>query len=175
MDKIELIEKFLDSKGLIWVDRKVAGSMQTFYELIESSESDFNRNTVTQIPVRLKNGDKSFTTDIAISVDIISFISYGIAFDAPSCFAVSDEYRDILDENDLSEEWRNFCLKNKGLVYKIAVDNFVEELKKEASEECHKQTLKHIQAITNQTYIKNQIFKMADQVKENIDNQYNKL
>lgn len=175
MDKIELIEKFLESKGLIWVDRKVAGSRQVFYELIDATEFDFNKNTITQIPVKLKNNTTNLTIEIAISVDLISFISYGIAFDAPVCFAVSDEYRDILDENNLSEEWRSFCLKHKGLIYKIAVDKYIKEQKRIASDNYHNVTLKHINAIKKEAEIKNGIFKLLDTLEEDINTQYEEL
>ena len=175
MNKLDLIEKFLESKGLIWVDRKVAGSMHNFYELVDATEFDFDKNTITQIPVKIKNNETNLTIEIAISVDTISFISYGIAFDTPSCFAVSDEYRDILDENNLSKEWQAFCLKNKGFVYKMAVDEFIKNLKREASENCHKQTIKHIRAITEQTELKKKIYSMADAIQQDINSQYENL
>lgn len=175
MDKIELIEKFLESKGLIWVERRVVGSSQSLYELIDATEFDFGKNKVTQIPVKLKNSETNLTTEIVISVDLISFISYGIAFDMPSCFAISDEYRDILDENNLSEEWRSFCLKNKGLVYKMAVENFITEQKQIASNNCHEATIKHINAIKKETETKKGIYKLLDTLKEDIDEQYKSL
>ena len=175
MDKIELIEKFLEEKGLIWVDRKVVAGMHSYYELIDATEFDFNRNAITQIPVKLKNNATNLVIDIAISVDILSFITYGIAFDMPSCFAVSDEYRDILEENNLSEEWRSFCIKNKGMVYKIALDRYVEEQKRIASQNCHEATIKHINAIKKETETKNAIFKMLNTLQEDVNKQYEEL
>ena len=174
MDKIELIEKFLDSKGLIWVDRKIVDDKHN-YELVDATEKDFNKNKITQIPIKLKNADINIETDMVISVDLLSFFSYGIAFDAPSCFAVTDEYRDILDKNNLSEEWRLFCLKNKGIVYKMAVDNFIKEQKQIASDNCHKATIKHINAIKEETKTKNGIFKLLDVLQEDINTQYEEL
>jgi len=174
MDKIELIEKFLDSKGLIWVDRKVVDDKHD-YTLVDAKEKDFNKNKITQIPIKLKNADINFETDMVISVDLLSFFSYGIAFDAPSCFAVSDEYRDILDENNLSDEWRSFCLKHKGLLYKMEVDKFVEEQKQIASDNCHEATIRHINAIKEETKQKNSIFKILNTLQEDINTQYEEL
>lgn len=174
MDKIELIDKFLDSKGLIWVDRKIVDDKHD-YELVDAKEKDFNKNKITQIPIKLKNADINFETDMVISVDLLSFFSYGIAFDMPSCFAVSDEYRDILDENNLSEEWRAFCLKNKGLIYKMEVDNFVKEQKRIASDNCHEATIRHINAIKEETKQKNTIFNILNTLQEDINTQYQEL
>ena len=172
MNKIELIEKFLDSKGLIWVDSKIV----TTNGLKTATEYDFkDYSTTVQIPVKLKNGPANFQTDIVIAVDILSFISYGIAFDTPSCFAVSDEFRDILDENNLSREWQDFCLKNKGLVYKITVDKYIAEQRRIASDNCHKKTIEHINAIKRETETKNKINNVLDKLEEDINNRYENI
>ena len=102
-------------------------------------------------------------------------ISYGIAFDTPSCFAVCDEYKDILEANNLTAEWQAFCIKNKGLVYKMAVEEFIKKSKLEASDNCHKSTIKHIEAIKRETETKNEIFKMLDDINKNIEKQFNEL
>ena len=77
--------------------------------------------------------------------------------------------------NNLTKEWQEFCLLNKGIVYKIAVDKYVKEQKRIASDNYHKATLKHINAIKKEAEVKNGIFKFLDTIEESINSQYEEL
>ena len=173
MNKIELIDLFLKKYGITWNNKQVYDENVT--GLRKAKEEDFDKYKISVIPVSIPQLSMYEDIDLVLSVDLVSFISYGISFDTPSCFAVSDEFREILDENNLSKEWQSFCLKHKGLVYKKAVDNFVENSKLEASDNYHKETIKHIQAIKFQSEIKKGIFKMLDTIQEDINIQYENL
>jgi len=172
MDKVELIKLFLKEKGLTW-DGKIIESREEFI----AQNKDFNKDRIRILPVTIPEKGINEEFEIVIRVDEISFITYGISYDmdVPTCFAVTDEYRDILDNNNLSEEWRLFCLKNKGLVYKMAVDKYIKEKKQIASDNYHNVTLKHINAIKKENEIKNNIFSLLDSIKEDIDSKYNTL
>ena len=169
MDKIELIKMFLKEKGLTWNGK--------IYEndITPARDEHFSKDKISVIPVTIPEKGITNEFELVISVDLLSFISYGIGFDTPSCFAVIDEYNDILDQNDLSNEWRLFCLKHKGLIYKMAVENYVEEQKQIASDNCHKETLRYINEIKKQTELKNSIFSLLDEVKQSIDTLYESL
>ena len=175
MDIVELIEKFLESKGVIWEKRKVLSSwgMKVAYHA-KDENFKFNGEAV-YIPIKLKNVPGKFQTVLVVSVTPISFISHGIAWDHPACLDVIDEYKDILEENNLTAEWQAFCIKNKGLVYKIAVEEFIKKSKLEASDNCHRATIRHIEAIKKETETKNEIFKILDDINKNIDKQFNEL
>jgi len=171
MEITELIKLFLNQKGLTWngklIDNVCGGHRNAL-------DKDFNKDKICDVLVSIPElGIEEM--ELVISVDLLSFISYGIAFDTPSCFAVRDEYRDILDENNLSKEWQSFCIKNKGLIYKMAVEEFIKKSKLQASDNCHKATIKHIEAIKKETETKNEIFKTLDSIYKQIDNQFCEL
>ena len=172
MDKIELIKLFLKQKGLTWNGKIIEGR-----EEFIAKDKDFNKDRIRILPVTIPEKGINDEFEIVIRVDEISFITYGISYDmdTPTCFAVTDEYRDILDNNNLTKEWQEFCLNNKGVVYKIAVDKYVKEQKRIASDNYHNATLKHINAIKKEAEVKNGIFKLLDVLQEDINTQYENL
>ena len=158
MNKIELIEKFLEEKGLVWEDRKLIDVDKKGKTVIFTAKDEhFNKDKVCVLLVTIPSVGINEPFEIVISVDILSFFTWGIGYEMPACFAVTDEFRDILDENNLSTEWQDFCVKNKGFVYKIAVDKYIKEQKQIASDNCHKQTIKYINAIKKETETKNNV------------------
>mgnify|MGYP003288760195 CR=1 FL=1 len=82
MDKIELIKLFLKSKGLTWKGELID---DVSGEPRNALDKDFNKNKICDILVSIPElGIEEI--ELVVSVDILSFISYGIAFDTPSCF-----------------------------------------------------------------------------------------
>ena len=167
MDIIELIKLFLKSKGVILEGKMVDDKSNIIRNALSS---DFNKNKISEILVSIPElGIEQI--EMVLTVDLLQFKPYGIAYDMENyCFAITDDYRGILDENDLSIEWQNFCIKNKGLVYKTAVAHYIDEEKRLASEKCHKETLKCIDKIKRETENKNQIIAALDDIQEDIFN-----
>lgn len=173
MNKVETLNLFLKQKGLNWSYKEVYDDNGE--GLRPATEKDFNKDKIIVIPVTIPKYGIYDDLDLVLSVDLISFISYGLSFETPTCFAVSDEFKSILEQNNLSDEWQTFCVKTNGIDYKDDVEIYLNKLKKQASDDCQKQTLKHINAIKEETKLKKSIFSMIDDIKNNIDSKFNEL
>lgn len=125
MDIFELVEEFLKSNGLKWVDKQVYTSeiKDKMYVKRTIKKEDIEDFKLVTIPVEiLEIADKyKIVFKLDISVDLLHFEVYGINMILPTCFALKEEYEELLKPRTLDKQWQRFFYSKKGLVYRTAV------------------------------------------------------
>ena len=135
MDIIELLNKFLKTKGLDWEDHKIYDEQSDL--VVTASEYNFTDLKPKSLLVTIENNNNRKVVLVRISVNLFNLYFYGLEFDTTyniDLYYQSQKYKNLKTEADWSKEWRSFLIENKGLVYRCAL----EEEKRKLRDESHK-------------------------------------
>ena len=131
MDIIELVDEFLKTLGLSWVDKKFTVSEVSDKMVVSKKVMDkdiekhksvtIQANVISLLPKR------KLVVDLEISVDLLKFKVNGVKISTPITAEFKDEYERILSLKNLDNEWIKFCLTKKGLVYEAAAKEYARQ------------------------------------------------
>lgn len=162
MKMISCVKKFFEKQGLNWTGKILAAKDKDFRK---AGEQDFEI---------LRNNDYliSFGKDgeIALSceIDLMTFKINGESFDCVyNCYAGdNEENKKLCEERDLSKDFINFQLKNRGLIYAV---NLKKKCEKE-KDRIHIETASKVKKIEKKIEVLNKrIIVIKEEEKEEIN------
>ena len=143
---VEDIKAFLSEKGLKW-----NGDIykKNYFELaVPAHFSKLKENTI------VISFDEDGFIGLVVEIDLINFKIYGIDMDCPLNATTGKNDENIrlikkLEGKDFTKQWIEFLIKHKGLIYRAAIQNALEQAKDEVYVERDKRT-SHITIVVSE-------------------------
>ena len=122
------IKEFLKQYNLDWT-----GDISTYYStgFRKATEKDFNELDITTLLIKINEND---FVEVSIEIDLANFYIVSTQKRENAGIVKHIELEKIKPNQDLSQEWINYQLKNRGMVYSAALKKYCENKKKKIND-----------------------------------------
>jgi len=160
MELVELIDGFLNENGFFW-NRTIYGpSMDGPFPAVGQDFKGYD--TITYIPVRFVGDSSKRYIKTGVIIDSLTFkIVHIISY---------NEKVAEFNNRDLSNEWQQYCVKNKGLIYKSIVDREIINMKRFNESIIDEEINEHLEEIEKLKVQKQRKTEELDNALKNIEN-----
>ena len=164
MELVELIDGFLNENGFFW-NRTVYGpSMNGPFPAVGEDFKCYN--TITYIPVKFIGESSNKFIKAGVIIDSLTFkIVHIISY---------NEKHTGFKNRDLSNEWQQYCVEHKGLIYKTIVESEIINMKRFNEAIIDEEINEHLEEIEKLKQEKQRKEVSLDNALKNIENLLNR-